>query len=85
MDSLFPGRVHHKPVPEFAWKWNTDDEFSNSIKSVCPCATSDETIIHEDLNVCTLCGDVKNRSIESGAEYRFFGHDDRSSNDPCRV
>jgi transcription initiation factor TFIIIB Brf1 subunit/transcription initiation factor TFIIB len=93
MDSLFPGRVHHKPVPEFAWKWedrgqegvDTEDEFTQSTKSVCPCATSDDTIIHEDLNVCTLCGDVKNRSIESGAEYRFFGHDDRSSNDPCRV
>jgi len=83
MDILFPGRTSFTKKEEWTWTW---DESTPSVSSgTCPCYTSDESIIHEDLNVCTLCGDVKNRSIESGAEYRFFGHDDRSSNDPCRV
>ena len=92
MDTVFPGRLHHKSIPEMEWKWEEEVEVEEKIstnktikKVVCPCATCEDSIIHEDINVCTLCGDIKNRSIESGAEYRFFGHDDRSSNDPCRV
>ena len=86
MEVLFPGRIH--PVKQVDWQWSESDFIEQAPKdasSACICATSDETIVHEDLNICSLCGEVKHRSIDSGAEYRFFGHDDRSSNDPCRV
>jgi transcription initiation factor TFIIIB Brf1 subunit/transcription initiation factor TFIIB len=87
MEVLFPGRI--QPSSFADWKWSEGD-FTEAVKQIpetteCPCAHSDESLIHEDLNICSLCGEVKNRSIDSGAEYRFFGHDDRSSNDPCRV
>lgn len=89
MELLFPGRIQPSLIAE--WKWSEKDftdaderPFQKSADS-CPCALSDESILHEDLNICSLCGEVKNRSLDSGAEYRFFGHDDRSSNDPCRV
>jgi transcription initiation factor TFIIIB Brf1 subunit/transcription initiation factor TFIIB len=49
------------------------------------CGTSFEECDQEDLIVCSGCGDVLERLIDLGAEYRFFGHDDRSSIDPCRV
>jgi transcription initiation factor TFIIIB Brf1 subunit/transcription initiation factor TFIIB len=88
MEVLFPGRIQPNVVPE--WTWSEKDfmeppESSEQEKQSCACAYSDETILQEDLNICSLCGEVKHRSIDSGAEYRFFGHDDRSSNDPCRV
>ncbi len=87
METLFPGRIQPNVLAD--WNWSEKD-FMEPVEDLkasaqCPCATSDETIIQEDLNICSLCGEVKHRSIDSGAEYRFFGHDDRSSNDPCRV
>lgn len=85
MEVLFPGRTQPNSISE--WKWSEKDFMESEEQPVkgCPCASSDESILHEDLNICSLCGEVKNRSLDSGAEYRFFGHDDRSSNDPCRV
>jgi transcription initiation factor TFIIIB Brf1 subunit/transcription initiation factor TFIIB len=88
METLFPGRIQPNVLAD--WNWSEKDfmdisESPLSEKPMCPCAVSDETILQEDLNICSLCGEVKNRSLDSGAEYRFFGHDDRSSNDPCRV
>jgi transcription initiation factor TFIIIB Brf1 subunit/transcription initiation factor TFIIB len=89
METLFPARL--SALTKFEeWKWSEKDFLEESSsphpsQTPCPCKLSDESIIYEDLNICKLCGEVKDRSIDSGAEYRFFGHDDRSSNDPCRV
>lgn len=44
----------------------------------------DEVDIEEDV-VCKNCGTLYKPNIDSSAEYRFFGVDDRSSTDPCRV
>jgi transcription initiation factor TFIIIB Brf1 subunit/transcription initiation factor TFIIB len=86
MEVLFPGRIHPARIEDWTWSEKDFTEIPEAAKvNPCPCAESDETIIHEEVNICSLCGEVKNRSIDSGAEYRFFGHDDRSSNDPCRV
>lgn len=49
------------------------------------CTKSHEEWDYEEYAICRNCGDVQERMIDSGAEYRFFGADDRGSVDPCRV
>jgi transcription initiation factor TFIIIB Brf1 subunit/transcription initiation factor TFIIB len=51
----------------------------------CICGTSKDDWIHEEFMTCPTCGEVQERAIDSGAEYRFFGLEDRGSTDPCRV
>jgi transcription initiation factor TFIIIB Brf1 subunit/transcription initiation factor TFIIB len=50
----------------------------------CPYCNS-EDIEQEELSVCKACGEVLERPLDTGAEFRFFGADDRSSIDPCRI
>ena len=40
---------------------------------------------NEDCIICSNCGTVVERIIDPCAEYRFFGAEDRSAIDPCRV
>jgi transcription initiation factor TFIIIB Brf1 subunit/transcription initiation factor TFIIB len=49
------------------------------------CNAQVETDNSEEIIVCGQCGEVLERILDAGAEYRFFGYDDRSSIDPCRV
>jgi len=49
------------------------------------CGTKREDWTFDDLSVCHSCGQVMERPIDSGAEYRFFGLEERGGGDPCRV
>lgn len=49
------------------------------------CATPQDEWNYEDYGTCPNCGEVQERAIDLGAEYRFFGLEDRGSTDPCRV
>jgi len=49
------------------------------------CAQPREDWLFDDHSVCTRCGDIVERSIDAGAEYRFFGLEERHGSDPCRV
>lgn len=49
------------------------------------CGIQREDWTFENLSVCNVCGDIMERPIDSGAEYRFFGIEDRGGGDPCRV
>jgi transcription initiation factor TFIIIB Brf1 subunit/transcription initiation factor TFIIB len=49
------------------------------------CGTQREDWTFDDLSVCHSCGHVMERPIDSGAEYRFFGLEERGGGDPCRV
>ena len=61
-------------------------EPSSSTELNCPvCKTPCEESEQEDLIVCSGCGEVMERILDTSAEYRFFGSEDRSSVDPCRV
>jgi transcription initiation factor TFIIIB Brf1 subunit/transcription initiation factor TFIIB len=42
-------------------------------------------ILQEDILVCTGCGEVLARPIDSSAEYRYFGMEDRGGGDPSRI
>jgi transcription initiation factor TFIIIB Brf1 subunit/transcription initiation factor TFIIB len=86
MNTLFPklGKAL-KPVVE-------EDRILSELKeeaqprSTCVnCGVENDTMETEDFTICRKCGEVQERRIDFGAEYRFFGSDDRGSSDPCRV
>jgi len=61
-------------------------EESTSKKNCCEyCNSEQEEFDLEEEVVCNTCGTLFRPNIDSSAEYRFFGIDDRSSLDPCRV
>ncbi len=49
------------------------------------CGMAREDWNYEEFGTCVRCGEVQERAIDQGAEYRFFGLEDRGSTDPCRV
>lgn len=54
--------------------------------TACPsCKVPREDWTFDDLSVCKGCGVIMERPIDSGAEYRFFGLEERGGGDPCRV
>lgn len=98
MTSLFP-RLHKPvaaadPFPTFD---DTDAPPSEAAPLSAPlsgvasapkctnCGLPQEDWSYEDYGTCPKCGDVQERAIDCGAEYRFFGLEDRGSTDPCRV
>ena len=56
----------------------------NAQQACTVCGTLKEDWVQEEFSTCR-CGEVQERAIDSGAEYRFFGLEDRGSADPCRV
>ena len=85
MSSIFPGMGKAKTPDKDFDKWFEPEEKIATIKEEqCPNCKSEE-IEHEDISVCKTCGDVIEGPLDMGAEFRFFGAEDRSSNDPCRV
>ena len=101
MELLFPAKLQSgfgHPIEksdEWTFDWTTSEEYTKDtpssvtkifeVESLCECSKNEENILQEDLRICKACGLVLDRTIETSAEYRFFGHDDRSNNDPCRI
>jgi len=48
------------------------------------CGDGDHILVEKDESVCTNCGTLREHPIDSSAEYRWFGSDDRGV-DPTRV
>ena len=52
----------------------------------CPrCGADEDALVLEDVLECTKCGEVLARPIDSSAEYRYFGLEDRGGGDPSRI
>jgi len=52
----------------------------------CPtCGAGEEDLLDDDILTCTKCGEMIARPIDSSAEYRYFGLEDRGSGDPSRI
>ena len=86
---MFPGiqKKNHSPV---TWTEEELEWFGKQppkpVDTTCyKCKANLEEQDHEDTLICSNCGTVLERIIDSTAEYRFFGADDRSGIDPCRV
>ena len=83
MTSLFPGlqRVKEAPIED----WKEEAPQAKTFMSCPACGIQREDWTFDCLSVCNKCGDIMERPIDSGAEYRFFGLEDRGGGDPCRV
>lgn len=69
--------------------WLDDEKVTTFCENVfdhCPnCNVSDEHFLNEDLLTCTGCGTIIARPIDTNAEYRFFGMEERGMGDPSRI
>jgi transcription initiation factor TFIIIB Brf1 subunit/transcription initiation factor TFIIB len=71
-----------------AWILSEKDkgyESKEYFKTCDTCGASDEMVLQEDVIVCTGCGEILARPIDSSAEYRYFGLEDRGGGDPSRI
>jgi transcription initiation factor TFIIIB Brf1 subunit/transcription initiation factor TFIIB len=84
MQALFPGlnRPKQDEIPDYK---DLIDEPVAQKDAVCNCNVNRDDWMFDELSVCTSCGQVMERPIDSGAEYRFFGLEERGGSDPCRV
>lgn len=71
--------------------WN-DEEPGGEVKApqerfrTCTeCGADEEQILQEDILVCTKCGNVLARTLDSCTEYRYFGLENRNCRDPSRI
>lgn len=91
MTSLFPGLNRPKEDDLYFKDLSIvlEDEppvvVSVSPKECQLCGIQREDWTFDDLSICKSCGDIMERPLDSGAEYRFFGLEDRGGGDPCRV
>ena len=82
---LFPGikSTSHKDIYEAYWYTETDTpEINSSICSIC--GQDEEVFTQDDLTICTKCGEIQQRALDSTSEFRYFGADDRNG-DPSRI
>jgi transcription initiation factor TFIIIB Brf1 subunit/transcription initiation factor TFIIB len=85
--TLFPG-IQRKQLESSPVFQALDEEAKQPRKEFGACHTCNkprEDWLFDQHSVCTSCGEVMERPIDSGAEYRFFGLEDRGGGDPCRV
>lgn len=83
MDQLFQGISKPKELVDINKYF--EDETKPKEFSCGHCGYQQEEVNLEDDVVCNSCGTLYRPNIDSSAEYRFFGAEDRSSTDPCRV
>ena len=86
MEQYMKGIIVPKVVDDNLSKYFDDDKEECVKKNCCEyCGSEQEDFDLEEEVVCTKCGTLFEPNIDSSAEYRFFGAEDRSSTDPCRV
>lgn len=83
MNQLFQGIIKQKEVVDI--KNYFEDEKKVKEYTCSHCGYEQDDIDLDDDVVCKSCGTLYRPNIDSSAEYRFFGAEDRSSLDPCRV
>jgi transcription initiation factor TFIIIB Brf1 subunit/transcription initiation factor TFIIB len=80
---LFP-KLGRMALEEFVFPEMAEEKAAQ--KLICTgCGTQQDNLETEGFTICGSCGEVQERTIDSGAEYRFFGSEDRGMSDPCRV
>lgn len=83
--TLFPG-LHRLAAEQSKYDGFQDEVRPTKDFVECVnCLQPREDWLFEDHSVCTGCGEIMERPIDCGAEYRFFGLEERGGGDPCRV
>jgi transcription initiation factor TFIIIB Brf1 subunit/transcription initiation factor TFIIB len=91
MEIIFPGLIRKREDDalnpnDWGELINKDQKAAVTKELVCnTCSSSREEWVMDIYSICSTCGEVMERSIDSGAEYRFFGIEERGGGDPCRV
>jgi len=83
----------HKPSSESSIEDKLLEDFmkegikdkDDCFKSCPKCGAGEEKLYQDDTIVCLDCGEVLARPIDSSAEYRYFGIEDRGGGDPSRI
>jgi len=83
MGDIFKGIIKRRELDDIEKYFITDKVKASESCSYCG-STHEEFELEEDV-ICGTCGTVYRANIDSSAEYRYFGIDDRSNLDPCRV
>jgi len=83
MNNLFEGVSKPKALVDIKQYFEEEHKIKENYCNHC--GYEQEEYDLEDDVVCKSCGTLYRPNIDSSAEYRFFGVDDRSSLDPCRV
>lgn len=71
-----------------AWLASEKDvgyETKETFKQCTSCGANEDQLLQEECLVCMACGEILARPIDSSAEYRYFGSEDRSGGDPSRI
>lgn len=71
-----------------AWIESEKDEgyaTKDLFKTCTNCGAGEEKLLQEDNITCLNCGEILARPIDSSAEYRYFGLEDRGGGDPSRI
>jgi transcription initiation factor TFIIIB Brf1 subunit/transcription initiation factor TFIIB len=85
MEHCFKGLSAPKNISEDIDKYFNECKIKDISKSCSHCGSEQEEFELDEDVICKSCGTTYKPNIDSSAEYRFFGIDDRSSLDPCRV
>jgi len=90
METIFPALLKKREMDSFnpeVWDDLINEKATKAPSEiVCQtCKTQREEWVMDIYSICSTCGEVMERSIDSGAEYRFFGMEERGGGDPCRV
>jgi transcription initiation factor TFIIIB Brf1 subunit/transcription initiation factor TFIIB len=90
METIFPALLKKRETDSFnpeVWGDLINEKATKAPSEiVCQtCKTQREEWVMDIYSICSTCGEVMERSIDSGAEYRFFGMEERGGGDPCRV
>lgn len=84
--TLFPGLHRKGPEQSEYDAFNLREAPTTKDFIECAnCSESREDWLFDEHSVCTKCGEIMERPIDTGAEYRFFGLEERGGGDPCRV
>ena len=84
--TIFPG-VQRKAVESSPVFDELDKEkmAAAAFTKCASCSEPREDWLFDDHSICRGCGEIMERPIDTGAEYRFFGLEERGGGDPCRV
>jgi transcription initiation factor TFIIIB Brf1 subunit/transcription initiation factor TFIIB len=94
MAALFPKLHARPPTPAVDWKFPARDFTAPAVQPVAGVAGREDICMNcgavdslesEEMITCKGCGLIVERPLDLSAEYRFFGSEDRSGSDPCRV
>ena len=61
-----------------------DEKEDNKNVEICNNCNKDSLYIETGLHICTNCGSIIDRVIDSSAEWRYYGSEDSKSSDPTR-